>query len=578
MSIRLRPYQLKAKLAVQAHIASAINVLLVLPTGGGKTVILADVVRENVGPACVVAHRKELVGQISQALARDGVRHRIFAPDKTIRQISKKHREELGKSFVDCNATTAVASSKTLLSRARHIKAWAATVTLAVIDEAHHVLGHNEWGKALALFPNARVLGVTATPTRADGKGLGAHADGVFHVIEEGPTMRELIDAGYLTDYQIYVPPSDLRREDLKVGATGDFTQASAAAAVRGSSIMGDVVEHYLRLARGKLGVTFVPDVDTAKTLVDKFIAAGVPAAVVHAGTASEERDNAIERFRRRELLQLVNVDLFGEGFDLPAIEVVSFARPTKSYALYAQQFGRVLRLLLDPALMKVWDTFTDEERLAHIAASTKPFGLIIDHVGNVLEHNLPDIARVWSLDAKHEARTRRAEDDIPLTTCRNVPGCGRTYQASKPRCPYCQEEPKPANRSGPEYVDGDLQLLDAAALDRLRAAVAHANKTPDDYAKELLARRVPDIGRPRMMRLHKQRAEVISSLQSAMGWWAAYQRARGFEAREIDRRFYHIFGHDKLSAQALPVDEARALVLALYAQIGQLFNEHGSI
>ena len=164
------------------------------------------------------------------------------------------------------------------------------------------------------------------------------------------------------------------------------------------------------------LGVTFATDVKTATELAEEFKAAGVPAEVVHAET--KHRDRILEKFARREILQLVNVDVFGEGFDLPAMEVVSFARRTESYGLYVQQFGRPLR----PDYAEGFDLTTREGRLAAIAASHKPRALIIDHVGNVFpRHGLPDVRRTWSLD-RREKRSRGVSDPdiIPITTCLN--------------------------------------------------------------------------------------------------------------------------------------------------------------
>jgi len=188
-----------------------------------------------------------------------------------------------------------------------------------VVHNCHHVLTTNKWGKAFTMFPNAKALLVTATPCRADGKGLGAEYDGVVNRMVEGPTMRWLIDNGYLSDYRIICPPSNLDLSEVDVSADGDYNKIKLRTAVQKSSIMGDVVEHYLRIAPNKLGITFAPGVDIACEMAAKFNAAGVPTEIVSGKTESRVRAHILERFRRRELLMLVNVDLFGEGFDLPA-------------------------------------------------------------------------------------------------------------------------------------------------------------------------------------------------------------------------------------------------------------------
>jgi len=318
------------------------------------------------------------------------------------------------------------------------------------------------------MFPNARGLGVTATPERADGRGLGRWADGLFDEMVEGRNMRDLINMGYLTDYRIFAPKTeDLYLENVKTGSDGDYTRESLKTAVRQSHVVGDVVKHYLRIAPGKLGITFATDVETATDIANQFNLAGVPAAVVSAKTPDHERISILRDFKARKLLQLVNVDLFGEGFDLPAIEVVSMARPTKSYSLYCQQFGRALRLMISEILAGAWDTYTDAQRRAFIAESTKPYAIIIDHVGNIDPavggHGLPDAPHVWTLDAR-EKRSGGGKQDKPTKVCIECTGFWEGYSTT---CPYCGHVAVPGRRDGPEFVDGDLLELDAETLAR---------------------------------------------------------------------------------------------------------------
>jgi superfamily II DNA or RNA helicase len=557
--LRLRPYQADAKADIyQAWAAGASNVLAVLPTGAGKTVVFSDIIHDHKGASCAIAHRQELVAQISLALARDRVRHRIIGPQNVVKLCVNQHMAELGLSYYDPNATCAVAGVDTLVRRGAELAAWLQSVTLWVQDEAHHVLEGNKWGNAAAMFPNARGLGVTATPLRADGKGLGRHADGVFDVMVEGPGMRELIDAGYLTDYRVFAPPSDLDLSSVNVSkTTGDYNPNKLKTAVRESHVIGDVVDHYIRIASGELGVTFATDVQTATDIAAKFNAAGVPAEVVSAKTPDADRIAILRRFKNRELLQLVNVDLFGEGFDLPAIEVVSMARPTQSFALFVQQFGRSLRLMVDASLYPQWDNFTAEQRRAHIAASSKPAAIIIDHVGNVERHGLPDASRVWTLD-RRERRSKSAPSDvIPVRAC---PACTAVYERVYAACPYCGHRPIPAARNGPEQVDGDLIELDAAALAELRRGVDDIDKDKEAYRVELASARVPLINQLANVKRHVEKQAAQEVLRDAIGWWAAWERLKGRPDSESYRRFYFKFGMDVLSAQALTTADALAL------------------
>jgi superfamily II DNA or RNA helicase len=532
--ITLRPHQAALIEQTRAAWEAAQSVLLQLPTGGGKTVILARIIRETAGAVCAIAHRRELVSQISLALAREGVRHRVIGPREVVQFCARYHVEETGRSYYDASSAVAVASVDTLVAREADLRAWASSVRLWVQDEAHHVLTGNKWGLAAAMFPQARGLGVTATPGRADGRGLGRHADGVFDALVSGPGMRELIGQGYLTDYRVFCPPSDLDMTGVPVSkTTGDFSLPQMRKRAHESHIVGDVVEQYRRIAPGKLGVTFAPDVELAEQIAAQYCAAGVPAEAVSANTDDATRTGAIRRFRRRQILQLVNVDLFGEGFDLPAIEVVSFARPTQSYNVYAQQFGRALRPM-----------------------DGKAHAIVIDHVGNVLRHGLPDAPRVWTLDAR-KRRQRENPGAIPVRTC---PACYLAYEAHRTECPYCGVSPQRVPRSRPSEVDGDLYELTPEALAALRSrADAVLADTPPELAR-LQHGNAPAAAVHGYIKAHRLRRDAQRALRDAMAQWAGVQRDAGLSERERHRKFFHAFGIDSLSAQALGRPEADAL------------------
>lgn len=531
---QLRQYQLEGTTAINNAWQLSRNVLYVLPTGGGKTTIFSDILREHQGAAVAIAHRQELVGQISMSLATFGVPHKIIGPRPVIKLILQAQRHALGRHFYDPNAQLAVAGVDTLVRRGGAIDQWCKQVSLWVQDEAHHVLTRNKWGKATDLFPNARGLGVTATPERADGRGLGRHADGVFDQMIIGPTMRELMDDGYLADYRIFAPPSDLDLTNVRDSNDGDFNRDDLRTAVRRSHIIGDVVGHYQRIAPGKLGVTFASDVETATDIAAQYNAAGVPAAMVNAKTPGGERAELIARFKAREILQLVNVDLFGEGFDVPGIEVVSMARPTQSYAVYGQQFGRALRPL-----------------------PGKAHGIIIDHVGNVQRHRLPDGVKNWTLDRRERgAKRKRDPDAIPVTTCIS---CFRAYEATTAACPFCGTKPEPAGRSSPQQVDGDLYELSPEALAALRGEVAAVDGAP----------RVPQHlhGTPAGKAIQnrwRERQEAQQFLRGSIAMWAGHRKAEGMGDPEIYRRFYFKFGTDILSAQSLGRGEAEQLTASI--------------
>jgi superfamily II DNA or RNA helicase len=479
---------------------------------------------------------------------------------------------ELGASYYDPNSNCAVAGVDTLVRRTKELGAWLNSVTLCVQDEAHHVLKANKWGTAFAMFPNARGLGVTATPLRADGKGLGRHVDGLFDVMIVGPSARELINMGYLTEYRVFAPPSDFVRPGADaIGTAGDFGHVKLKAAGRKSQITGDIVKHYLRISPGKLGITFTDSVETAIEIAAKFNAAGVPAAAISADTPNEERIAIMQRFKRRELMQIVNVDLLGEGVDVPAIEVVSMGRATESYALYVQQFGRALRLL-----------------------QGKKFALIIDHVGNVQRHGLPDARREWTLDRRDKKGSSLDSDTIPTRTClimNEATGiiCDAVYARIHTVCPVCGDKNEPVSRKSIQAVDGDLVELDAEVLAAMRGEVNSVSISVDDfknsladkedYRQELVSKHVPLINQLANVKrfvakqeieiqdhIDRQPAQLI--LQEAMSWWAGHQRAAGRPDSESFRRFYFKFGVDVLTAQKLYAGDAAELTDKINEQI----------
>jgi superfamily II DNA or RNA helicase len=343
--MELRSYQQQDKENIYAMWSWGFKyVLYTLPPGGGKTVVFSSILKDSTGISVVIAHRLEILSQISRALAINKVLHSLIGPEKLNRIFKKLHREELGRSWIASNARVYVASVDTLKARISRLKDWGVQISLWVHDEAHHVLNDNKWGEVTRLFPNARGLGVTATPLRADKRSLKLGKGGVFQKLIIGPDYRTLIDQEYLTDYHIFAPLSNIDIKSLRITKSGDFNKLHLTSAARKSRIVGDVVTQYLKIAPGEQGATFVTDVKTAKDLEGQFRLQGVPAVALSAKSTIKDRVEAFRAFKDKKLLQLLNVDLFGEGVDLPALQFVCFARPTASYGLYCQQFGRVLR------------------------------------------------------------------------------------------------------------------------------------------------------------------------------------------------------------------------------------------
>ena len=529
--MQLREYQVKLRDDIyRAWRDGSRAVCAVAPTGSGKTVLMGSITKDQAtSPGVIVAHRTELVSQISLTLARFEIPHRIIAPQSTVSFLVRQHVRETGRRWHDERAPTTVAAVDTLNARHASLGQWFADQRWWMVDEAHHLLSGNKWGTAVERMPNAVGLGVTATPVRADRKSLHVKQGGIFDTMVVGPSMRDLIDRGMLCDYRIFAPPQSIDTEALKIGSTGDYSQPGLRQAAHESRIVGDVVDHYMRLAAGKRGITFTVDVEQSVEVAKRYSDAGVQAMAISAKTPDAVRQAAIDKFRRGVIMQLVNVDLFGEGFDVPAVEVVSMARPTMSYGLYVQQFGRALRIL-----------------------EGKPHGIIIDHVGNVKRHGLPDAPRQWKLLNEERGKKRATDENvIPVTTCLE---CMTVYERIHKACPYCGHERVPQSRSDIEHVDGDLVELDAETLAAMRAEVSRVDGDP------VVPYGATPIVEASVKKRWKERQEAQATLRDAISTWAGQWHERGASDSEIRRRFYHRFGVDVLSAQSLGASDARDL------------------
>ena len=218
-------------------------------------------------------------------------------------------------------------------------------------------------------------------------------------------------------------------------------------------------------------------------------------------------------------------------------------ARPTMSYGLYAQQFGRALRLL-----------------------EGKTEAIIIDHVGNVLRHGLPDRERNWSLDRRERgARGAKDPDMIPTKACQE---CTAVYEATHHACPFCGHVNEPAGRSRPDQVDGDLMELDPAVLAAMRGEVQRIDEDPTAVRNRMQYAGAPPVAVGGAMKNHRLRQEAQTLLRDTIALWAGHQRAAGRGDRESYKRFYWKYGVDVLSAQALGKADAEKLAVKIAEEL----------
>ena len=409
--IQLRDYQESAVQAVRDSFrAGHKHTLLVSPTGSGKTVIFSYIAAGMAGNnkrILIVAHRRELLKQISAALKSVGVAHAVMAG---------------GYRGVP-TANVVVASVFTLVKRMKGIKPF----DLIIGDEAHHFTALSSWGKVVAGFPTARLLGVTATPERLDGKGMGQ----MFEDMVMGPTVAELTAQGFLSQAIVYAPSvPDLGGVGTRMG---DYAQKQLEEAMDKSIITGSAVKHYAKHAPGKKAIAFCVGVKHAIEVAKDFREAGFAASHIDGGMDEAARDGVLQAFQDGRVQVLTSCDLVSEGFDLPAVEVAILLRPTKSVGLYLQQCGRAIR------------PHPDKERT-----------IILDHAGNTARHGFIDDDRDWTL-ADGFVRKRGENDDKPQTV-RTCTACFAMHKPS-PVCPVCGNV-YPVTPRTVMHVDGDLVMM----------------------------------------------------------------------------------------------------------------------
>lgn len=431
--MQLRTYQQHAIENLRdAYRAGARAPLLCLPTGCGKTIIFTAIANSAAArgrDVLILVHRRELLNQASRKLSAIGLDHDIIAA---------------GSPATDHSVR--VASVQTLARRLPGID-W--QPSLIIIDEAHHACA-GSWTKILDKWPDAYRLGVTATPCRLDGRGLSS----AFDQLVLGPSVADLTVSGYLSPARIYAPPVVADLSGLHRRA-GDYAIDEAAHAMDRSTVTGDAIAHYQRLAGAQRAIAFCCSVAHAESVARSFNAAGINAATLLGNTP--DRDAVVAAFDAGTVQILVTVDVVSEGFDIPAASCAILLRPTQSLGLYLQQVGRVLR-----------------------PAPGKSHALILDHVGNVPHHGFPDDAREWSL-AEGSRRTRSGPAAPTVRTCQS---CYAAFRPA-PICPCCGHEQPVAKPRIMRQVDGELQELRRESV-RQRIAERATSRRQQQAARTL--------------------------------------------------------------------------------------------
>lgn len=411
--MELRTYQTQAINKLRASfIKGKKSLLLVMPTGAGKTVVFAEISKrlvESERKVLILVHRRELIKQAANKLKLIGVSHGIIAA-----------------KFKPTNKNIQIASIQTLVRRLDKNEFFPDYI---IIDEAHHTAA-GSWQKILDYFnetSQSYKIGCTATPTRLDGKGLGDF----FEEMVFGPSIRKLIDDKFLAPYKVFAPPLKANLNAVKVVA-GDYKKSELQNELNKVDIIGDAVEQYKKHADGLPAIAFCISIKHAQEVCEQFKNAGYKSAVIHGEMNIDDRDEVIKDLSKGKINVLTSVDVISEGTDVEIVSCAILLRPTKSESLYLQQVGRVLRY--------------QENKTA----------IILDHVNNTRTFGFVDDDRKWDLNSKkRNNRKKNTEGLITVETCKR---CFATYKP-QPKCPVCSYESQMRQRYI-KHEEGQLQEL----------------------------------------------------------------------------------------------------------------------
>ncbi len=449
------------------------NVLLQADTGAGKTRVLARLAQSKTH-VLIIAHRNKLITQLSCAFAELNVKHNLVCSISTKKRTSIQQVQKFGKSSLSERVQRYICSIDTIISHYKHnrldldqSKHW-----LILIDEAHHVTDDNKWGKLREIFINHRIVGVTATPCRLDGKPLKNNDGGVFDRLERSKilgndSVNTLIQRGILSAFKCFARPSLINEDNLRV-RNGDYTLSSLIEeTLKHSDIMaGNAIDMYKTLAFNKKALGFCVSINVAEETAKAFRNAGISAAAVHSKLSHAAIDDIFWRFENQLINVIFNVDLVGEGIDIPTIDCLIMLRKTASLALYRQWIGRSLRYSKD-----------------------KQHTIILDHADNIRRHGLPNRHIEWSLVSVPDAEKSN------LVPCEH---CGFLNKAWTIKCDNCGK----TTRGTKELSMRDVQYINLRLVERYRSKeyVRVYEETP---ASECSASEIRNLKKTDNVKLH---------------------------------------------------------------------------
>ena len=502
---QLRPYQRAIVREVSAAFqAGQLSVLMQSATGSGKTRTAAYIVERFVATGRQVlwqAHREELIMQAAMVFAEAGAPHRLICSLSTERAIKAQQFREHGRCFVARDGLVVIGSIQTIVRRMEGLP-WL-DPDLIVPDEAHlslnatnrRIIGELTARRATRGGAPTRVLGLTATPSRLDRQSFDREDGGLYDTMVRGPEVSELIAWGNLARYKAFAPPIELvAGADLGKMRGGDYDAHELERELDAPKIYGDVVEHYRRLSHGKPAIGFCPTVSSAERFAEAFRAAGYRAISLDGQTDDIVRRRSLQQLAAGELDVIMSVSLLIEGVDVPYATTALLLRRTESVALYLQAVGRALR-----------------------PHPEKEHAILLDFVGVIARHGLPDEPREWSLKPAERKRAAASGDqpEPGIDSIANCPQC-RAYHVPAPVCPHCGHE-YPANaRREAEQVDTELVEITEAEAERMR----RARRVAQGQAKSVPELVAQGISRGRALKIvaaREAKARIVGQLLDAV-------------------------------------------------------------
>lgn len=520
--IRLRDYQNDFVHKVRlAYRDGAKAVLLVAATGAGKTVVFSHIANgasRKGNRVLILAHRDTLIKQASRKLDDNSVTHGIimaaFTPNprrlvqvasvQTLVRRLDKMKEAEDKAAAQARAEAARAGKTPEEVDAAEAAARKATgFDLIVIDEAH-LSAAASYMKIRSYWPNALVLGVTGSPIRLDGKGLGVNAGGMFDFLVQGISIRQLIEQGYLVRPVVYASKESIDLSGIKkIG--GDFDEAALADVMDKPKITGSAIEQWRKICPDVPAVAWCVNVAHAQHVAAEFNAAGIPAVALSGDDDTPARDRALAGLAAGTIKIITFAMLLVEGVDCPAIGAVILLRPTMSLSSYLQVIGRGLRTIYAEGM----PLDTPEQRHAAILAGPKgPKCYVLDHADLWRRHGMADDEREWSLEGQPKKKSKKDEKPTETLVQCDRGGCGCVWNPKDPGevaegraayrrafghdapeeascCPACGH-PREIKVRKLEHADGDLVEVTREAAAAAAAAKAKERKKEIREAKTL--------------------------------------------------------------------------------------------